>query len=81
MNFAIDQIDDDAIVALDGNEVEAVSGGFLCGLFALKVVATAALAVCAVSSYKPSCGTSSHNGGHKGSHNSCNNGGGTTTTT
>lgn len=37
MEMQFDHIDDDAIVALDGEQIEAVSGGFLFGLIAFKL--------------------------------------------
>ena len=37
MEMQFDHIDDDAIVALDCEQIEAVSGGFLFGLIAFKL--------------------------------------------
>ena len=61
MEMQFDHIDDDAIVALDGEQIEAVSGGFLFGLIAFKL-----------SIIKSICG--GHGGGHGGNCgcNSCN---------
>lgn len=33
MNIAIDHMDDEAIVALNGQELDNVAGGLFCGLF------------------------------------------------